>query len=84
MKLTKAQERVVSRMKDGWELGWSSTMEGRVWLQKGGVGRGGESEKVSTATAHALLKAGVIVCDKRGFPTSKYRLSTSGHIKEAS
>lgn len=75
MKLTKAQGRVVARMKEGWELGWSNTMDGRVWLQKDGVGRGGETERVLSATAHALVKAGIIVCDKREFPTSKYRLS---------
>lgn len=76
MKLTKAQDRVVSLMKEGWELGWSNTMDGRVWLQKGGVGRGGQTERVLVATASALCKAGVIVCDKREFPTSKYRLAS--------
>lgn len=75
MKLTKAQERVVARMKEGWELGISLTMDGRVWLQKNGVGRGGETEMVHAATASALVKAGVIVCEKREFPTSKYHLA---------
>lgn len=75
MKLTEAQEHVVTRLKEGWELGWSLTMDGRVWLQKDGVGRGGITEKVSTATAKALRDAGVIVCDKREFPSSRYRLA---------
>ena len=75
MKLSKAQERVVSRLKEGWELGWSQTMSKRVWLQKDGVGRGGETEGVASVTANSLLKAGIIVCDKREFPTSRYRLA---------
>ena len=82
LRLRKAQERVVARMKEGWELGWSSTMDGRVWLQKNGLGRGGETEGVSVATAFALAKAGVIVCDKREFPTSKYRLAENAKSHE--
>lgn len=76
-KLTQAQEKVISRLNDGWELGWSQTMASRraVWLQKGGVGRGGESETVSVATATILLREGVIECERREFPVTKYRLA---------
>lgn len=77
MKISKAQQRVVTLMEEGWELGWSSSIGGRIWLQKNGVGRGGETERVLPATAMALIKAGIIVCDKPSFPTSKYRLTNT-------
>lgn len=75
MKPTKAQRQVIDLLEAGWELGWSLTMGGRVWLQKGGVGCGGETLTVRASTANALLKEGILVCEKRDFPTSKYRLA---------
>lgn len=33
MKLTKAQQAVIDKMRDGWELKASMAMDGRCWLQ---------------------------------------------------
>jgi len=73
MKLTAAQTRVVELMEQGWELGESVSISfGGAWLQKGGVGYGGSSEKVSRATVHALVSKKVIVCTDHSFPTRTY------------
>ena len=36
--LSAAQQRVIDRMNDGWELGRDRTMLGRCWMQDGGIG----------------------------------------------
>lgn len=73
-KLSKAQQGVLAMMADGWELGSSSTFTGGSWLQKGGLGRGGESRVVSSATVTALVRAGAIK-QHYGFPTSRYTIT---------
>jgi uncharacterized protein YjhX (UPF0386 family) len=77
MKLSKRQQEVVDLLSDGWEIGFSNTFNGSVWIQKGGVGRGGETRNVHTATVFALLDRGIIMCVRSGFPTSCYRLTTA-------
>lgn len=57
-KLSPAQLRVVNRMREGWELG---RLHESIWLQKGGCGYGGPSERVNRNTFDALYNAGVIV-----------------------
>lgn len=81
MKLSKAQAEVVAKMEAGWELGWSSSMDGRVWLQEGGVGKGGQSLNIRTSTATALKKAGVITVTRHEYPTMKYRLAADYKAK---
>lgn len=77
MKLSKTQQEVVALMREGWELGRSTTMGGRTWLQNGGIGRGGEVKRVSAATATALSRAGVIVSNGYNFPVETFRLKES-------
>lgn len=60
MKLTKAQQKVVDAMREGWELGTSDGPDGRAWLQKGGLGRGGDTMPVQWGTLRALRNAGVV------------------------
>jgi hypothetical protein len=67
-KLSLAQQRIVDRIKDGWELGMNGGMDPRFWIQKDGLCRGGASEKVSLATVHALEDRGII---KRCKPSDK-------------
>ena len=74
-KLSPAQADVIDRMTNGWELGVSVTMNGRAWLQKGGVGKGGETKAVSISTLSALSHLGLIVRAKDGFPTVVYSLT---------
>jgi len=54
VKLSRAQQDVIDHMRDGWELA-QSLPTGRVWLQKGGWGSGGEGKPVLPSTAVALM-----------------------------
>lgn len=73
-KMTKVQQEVVAMMRDGWELGVLTVLDGRCWLQKGGCGKGGETKSVNNKTVAALRESGVIEIAERSFPTDKYRL----------
>lgn len=75
-KLSKRQQEIIDLLADGWEIGWSLTMDGGVWIQKSGTGRGGgESRKVNASTALALRSMGKIECVEYKFPTARYRLT---------
>jgi hypothetical protein len=75
-KLTKPQLEVIDLLRSGWGIGLSTTMDSRVWIQKGGAGRGGESRTLRHPTFAALCKAGLVVIDgKRDFPTTRYKLA---------
>ena len=37
-------------LKQGWELGNDLSVNGRSWIQEGGLGKGGESKNVSSST----------------------------------
>ena len=78
MKLSKAQKEIVGLMKDGWELGHSQGMHPRAWIQKGGVGRGGDTMKMSMSTFHVLLDKNLVELSLKSFPTSKYNLTELG------
>ncbi len=60
MKLSKPQQNIIDKMANGWELGWSHSFLVRCWLQKGGIGAGGQSEDVSDRSVSALFKQGLI------------------------
>jgi hypothetical protein len=72
MKLSKAQADVLKHLDEGWDLCVSSTFDGGVWLQNGGCGKGGKTEKVNTKTFISLYNRGLIRKVKQGFPTSVY------------
>jgi hypothetical protein len=74
MKLSKTQQEIVDRLNNGWELGAMSDMSGRCWIQKPGLGRGGESHNVSSATIHALVKKGVLVYGEYKYPWREIHL----------
>ena len=74
-KLSKTQERIVELMGHGWELGFSHGIQPYVSLQKGGIGRGGQTETVSIATFMRLRDLGVIWAPNGDtFPTDRYQL----------
>ena len=75
MKLSRTQQEIVDLLGAGWEIGWSRTLDGGVWIQNGGAGRGGESRKVNGSTARALVKMGKIQCVENSYPTARYRLT---------
>lgn len=79
MKLSPSQQRVVDRMREGWELGISNSISApNAWLQRDGLGRGGPTEKVSRGTVDALRKRGIITTGRFSFPTQRYTLSPTG------
>jgi len=74
MKLTEKQQQVIDLMQDGWQLGRDNHNNGRSWLQKGGIGHGGESVSVSRSTVDSLEKKGLIK-SKWGFPMTIFSLA---------
>ena len=80
MKLSKTQQEVINKMKDGWELG-RTTMglySPRCWLQKGGLGKGGPTIDVSWATVKALHFHHQLISQIEDFPTIRYKLTQKG------
>lgn len=76
MKLSKAQQFVIDKMRNGWELGQSNSMVcDRCCIQKGGIGRGGEAVTVSRATKQALFDRGLIRSRGYSFPTEVFELT---------
>lgn len=78
MKLSETQKQIISLMREGWELGASHTFTGWAWMQKDGLGKGGESRNVKSNTFFALIKLNLISCPERHFPHSKYELTELG------
>jgi len=78
MKLSETQQVVISLMQKGWELGRSLTIDGRAWMQKGGLGKGGESRDVRITTLLALQDKGLVIGMAREFPRQKYVLTEGG------
>ena len=70
--LTKLQQHVVVRMREGWAL--CRGHHGGCWLQKNGAGMGGEFEAVLGTTVNGLGARGVIYTDGN-FPTQTFRLA---------
>ena len=61
---------------EGGELGKSMDFEGRAWLQKDGLGKGGATREVRANTFAALYRAGLIELQSNQFPTAIYCLKT--------
>lgn len=75
MKLSKAQQNIIDKLNNGWSLGTMQMMrDTRTRFQKGGLGSGGDTENVSIATVHALLKKGLLI-SKYEFPNTEYFLA---------
>ncbi len=79
--LSPKQKEIVDLMRNGWELGSSMSLNGGDWIQKGGLGRGGESKNVNANTSYALYKKGVIIQVKQAFPKIHYALNTKDEDK---
>lgn len=73
-KLTPIQQEVIDLIKEGWELGSDLTINGSSWLQYKGLGKGGKSKKVSSATIHTLEYLGYIERASSKFPTLHWKL----------
>jgi hypothetical protein len=78
VKLSQTMADVLAAMAAGWELGKNATMDGRAWLQKLGVGRGGPTRDIRITTWSALLNRGFIKHTKGRFPTKHYVITDLG------
>ena len=58
--LSKAQQNVIEKMREGWELGSSHAWGMHCWLQRGGIGCGGESQEFAPSTLNVLFTKGLI------------------------
>lgn len=81
-KLTKSQKAIVDLMLAGWQLGvykngLTEDTGLRYRLQKGGVGRGGETQKVSTATFRVMQKLEMFVRVGGDYRFDKYDLNSA-------
>ena len=85
MKLSKKLIEILELMNNGWELGRDHHMC-RWWLQKGGLGYGGDAIRLHGRTkVRMLLSEGLIEDDgKHHFPTTPYYLTDKGeeYLKE--
>lgn len=75
MKLSMAQQEIIDKMSNGWELGFAESFNCRFWLQKGGCGKGGETKGVRSTTVASLQGKGLIEIAKKGYPLSTYKLA---------
>lgn len=81
VKLSKAQRELLEKIASGeWELGTSTAMASRrsAWIQRGGIGHGGETVGVSHATVHALYRHGMIAHGDKRFPTRTWKVTEKG------
>lgn len=81
-KLTPIQQEVIDLIKQGWELGTSTDLSGFSRLQKGGLGKGGETKHVKSSTVHTLEYLGYIERGESKFPTLHWRLKTAKPVTE--
>jgi hypothetical protein len=81
MKLSVRQKEAIQYMRDGYELGYSSGYWSSVWLQLGGCGRGGQTQKITMSTFSALDDRGLVEEIPNQPPLSRptrYRLTELG------
>ncbi len=86
MKLTKKQIEILTLMNLGWELGKNTSTSARNishnrvwWLQKGGIGRGGESKEIhGKVNILNLYQEKLILSTGFNFPSEKYYLTKKG------
>lgn len=79
--LGKRQKEVLDLMQSGWELGETEGFSPDAWLQKGGIGRGGERKDVSMNLLISLYKKDLIEVRAKKYPFVYYKLRTSNPIR---
>ena len=76
--LSKAQTALIIAMRNGWELGsypGGPHKENRLVLQKGGLGRGGETKAIGWRTLAVLKKLGIVANGDLKYPVQRYHLT---------
>lgn len=77
--LTKGAQEVLTLLQSGWELGVRSQLLGRrVFIQNGGIGKGGESRKVREAVYQALATGNHLVRSKDSNSTTTVYVAAKG------
>lgn len=84
VKLSSTQIWVLELMSNGWELGHSKGYSPRFWLQKNGVGKGGESKSIAYPTFTKLLALKLICITQEGYPVDRYSLTDIGKTIKSS
>jgi hypothetical protein len=73
------QDEILKLLREGWAIGLSGGQHASWWMQKNGLGRGGEHRDVHSASAFALYKKGLIeIKGARSFPHTEYQLTELG------
>jgi len=73
------QKEILHLMSEGYELGLDISYRGGYWLQKGGLGRGGESKHdISSDVCWSLRRKDYISTKYRRFPTEAFQLTKLG------
>lgn len=79
MRLGKQQRKILELMTQDWQLGLSLGLHPHYWIQKGGLGKGGEANhNLNQVTCLSLVKNGYIRVAYRKFPTEAFELSALG------
>jgi hypothetical protein len=84
VKLTKKQAEVISLMRKGWGLAYRHGMvrpsmpRKHIWIQEGGIGKGGTSIKVKEVTLMELAKNKLIERTDNKFLDTNYQLTELG------
>lgn len=77
--LSKTAQEVLTLLHSGWELGVTSRLVGRrVFIQEGGIGKGGESRKVREAAYEALMAGNYLVRSKDSDSTTTVFVAATG------
>ena len=58
--ITPKQKEFLQLIVDGWEIGMGTGFTPRAWIQKGGLGRGGEARDIHFNTFSAMRLKGLI------------------------
>jgi hypothetical protein len=78
IKISNTQKEIITLMREGWEMAKSNTMNARSWIQKNGIGKGGETKNLTVSTFISLCEKGIIEQKEYGFPSSTFKLTELG------
>lgn len=80
IKLSPVQIEILKLMRAGWPMAKSNKISYgySYWLQKDGIGRGGETKYFKEPTFNFLLNNGFIALLKKSYPVSSYQLTELG------
>lgn len=79
IKLGHKQIEILGKMTNGWELGISLGLHPNWWIQKGGLGKGGEAiHDLPSASMGSLYRNKLIRVRERSFPTEYWEITQLG------